>query len=119
MNLVYRRGLALENLDGLRRVIRGLPGANSVLLNRTGDSFFLIGFKQSSGTRKSISVEIPRPWLENAGLLQSVESAAMRFASLVGEDAEHSEHAGRGLRRDARSIGPVDAPPALQKISRG
>ena len=66
MNLVSRRGLTFHNLDVLRRAIYGLPGADSVLLNRTGDSYFLIGFRQNEGRRKPISVEIPQQWLENS-----------------------------------------------------
>jgi len=87
VRLVVRHGLELQNLDALRRVIDGLPRLDSVFLNRAGDSFSLIGFRQSSGRRKPISVEIPRLWLENACMLESVEGAALRFASLMAEDA--------------------------------
>jgi hypothetical protein len=67
----------------LRRAIYDLPGADSVLLNRAGDSYFLIGFRQKEGRRKPISVEIPQQWLENEGMLENVEMAALRFGSLM------------------------------------
>jgi hypothetical protein len=110
MNLVSRRGLAFQNLEGLRRAVYGLPGADSVLLNRTGDSYFLIGFKQSEGKRKPISVEIPQQWLENAGMLEHVEMAALRFGSLMTNDI--------GAMKNRR--GPVgdssDAPPLFSRL---
>jgi hypothetical protein len=89
MHLVVRRGLALQNLESLKMAIFRLPGAESVLLNRTGDSFFLVGFRELSGRRKSISVEIPQRWLEDAGMMESVEQAVMQFAALMTENANH------------------------------
>jgi hypothetical protein len=90
MYLVVRRGLDFQNLERLRKAIYGLPGPDSVLLNRTGDSFFLIGFKEISGRSKPISVEIPRLWLEDAAMLESVDRAAMQFASLMAENTNQT-----------------------------
>ena len=85
VHLIVNKRAAFQNLEGLRRIVFSLPGADSVLLNRTGESFYLIGFKQSLGRQKPVSIEIPICWLENSAMLGQIEAAAAQFGALMAD----------------------------------
>lgn len=113
VHLIVNKRAAFPNLDGLRRIVFNLSGADSVLLNRTGESFFLIGFKQNMGRRRPVSIEIPLPWLEDTAMFWQIELAAARFAALMADRPDAGPRP--TLPSDSR---PSDLSPNLRQVRR-
>jgi hypothetical protein len=99
MKLLFSRARQQANLEVMKRVLNEFDADKTVELRREAGADFLVWDQNSERFSLSISVAIPRGWLDNSVNASNLEATTRNFAAYVANSSKSRVEAVSRLER--------------------